>query len=130
MPDRDWQAEVALLRERESKSRQILGLPDDADRAAVRRAFRRASLACHPDANAADPEAARRFHLVCCAYRFLIGGEACEALDAFRAGPEPRGRARRGFDNPWAYWCWWREQFFRGNREAGIERRDGRGKAR
>lgn len=39
---------------------EVLGLERGADAAAVKAAFRRAALSCHPDVNAA-PEAAVRF---------------------------------------------------------------------
>jgi len=112
MPTRDWQAEVALQRRRDRLSRAILGVDETADEAQIRRAFRRASLAHHPDANPADDQAARRFHLLRCAYEFLTAGRTCAALDALAAdmNDEPETTNRR--DNPWRYWHWWKEVFF------------------
>ena len=46
----------------------VLGLPEDADAAAVRRAYRRLARACHPDANPDDPQAAERFLTLAAAY--------------------------------------------------------------
>jgi len=112
MPDRDWQVEIALLQERDRKSRAILGVLEAADRAEIRRAFRRASLAHHPDANPQDASAAARFHLVCCAYKFLTEGEACPALDDLECPPSPYMDGKYRLDNPWGYWCWWRDKYF------------------
>ncbi len=120
MPDRDWQAEIAVSQERERKARVILGVSESADRAAIRRAFRQASMACHPDKNRGDAEAGRRFHLICCAYKFLIEGKACPALDEMESPPPapPDGGTFR-LDNPWGYWCWWREKYFGSNADVG-----------
>ena len=111
MPDRDWQAEIALLQERDRKSRAVLGVSDIADKDEVRRAFRRASLVHHPDVNGGDGDASRRFHLAHCAYKFLIEGEACAALDEL-GNPPPHRDGKYRLDNPWGYWCWWRDNYF------------------
>ena len=112
MPDRDWQVEVALLQERDQKSRAILGVSETAGRTEIRRAFRRASLAHHPDVKGGEGDASRRFHLVCCAYRFLTEGEACAALDDLEFPPSPYMGGKYRLDNPWGYWCWWRDKYF------------------
>jgi len=109
MPDRDWQAEIARIQERDRKSRAILGVSKTAGRREIRRAFRRASLAHHPDVNGGDDDASRRFHLVCCAYKFLTEGEACAALDE---PSRPHTDGKYCLDNSWGYWCWWRESYF------------------
>ena len=112
MPDRDWQADIALLQEREHKARAILGVPESAGQQEIRWAFRRASLAHHPDVNGGDEECSRRFHLACCAYKFLTEGEACAALDELEEPRVPMTDGKYRLDNPWGYWCWWRESFF------------------
>lgn len=112
MPDRNWHAEISLLQERDRKARAILAVSEKADDQEIHRAFRRASLAHHPDLNGEDEECSRRFHLVCCAYKFLTEGEASAALDEFDS---PRPMLKSGkyeMDNPWGYWCWWCESFF------------------
>lgn len=114
MPDRDWQAEIALLKERNLKSRAILGVSETADRAEIRRAFRRASLAHHPDANPEDAGSAARFHLICCAYKLLTEGKACAALDNLVCPAPPHTDGKYRLDNPWGYWCWWRDKYFLG----------------
>jgi len=112
VPDRDWQAEIARLQALDRKSRAILGVSESADRAEIRRAFRRASLAHHPDVNGGEGECSRHFHLAICAYKFLTEGEACAELDALDAPPAPMTDGKYRLDNPWGYWCWWRENFF------------------
>ncbi len=49
----------------------VLGLSEDADAAAVRRAYRRLARDCHPDANPGDPRAAERFLTLAAAYAVL-----------------------------------------------------------
>jgi len=112
MRDRDWQADVALVQERQRKARAILGVSDAADNAMVHRAFHRASLEHHPDVNRGDGDSSRRFQLICCAYKFLTEGEACPALDELDTPPVSMTVGRYRLDNPWGYWCWWRESFF------------------
>lgn len=115
MPDADWQAETARMQQRDRKARALLGVSQTAGREAIRRAFRRVSLQCHPDVRAPDGEAPRRFHLVRCAYKFLTEGEACAALDELDEPPAPQTQGKYRLDNFWGYWCWWRETFFDGN---------------
>jgi hypothetical protein len=112
VPEKDWQGEIRLLRERRRKARAILGVPDTTDRAGIRRAFRRASLASHPDVDSTSREAGRRFHLVCCAYKCLTEGQSCEALDEIELVHEAPGDSKYHLDNPWGYWCWWRDKYF------------------
>jgi len=114
MPDRDWQAEIVLLQDRDRKARAILGVSQTAERAEIRRAFRRASLEHHPDVSGGDKDASRRFHLACCAYKFLTEGEPCAALDELDAPPAAMPDGKYRLDNRWGYWCWWRDKFFDG----------------
>jgi len=100
------------LQERDRKSRAILGVSQAADRTEIRRAFRRASLMHHPDANPQDESAAARFHLICSAYKFLTEGEASAALDDLESPASPQADGKYRLDNPWGYWCWWREKYF------------------
>ena len=100
------------MQERDRRSRALLGVSETADRAEIRRAFRRATLGHHPDVNGGDGDASRRFHLVWCAYRFLTESEACAALDVLGSPPLRRTDGKYRPDNPRGYWCRWREKYF------------------
>ena len=114
MSEPDWQTDIRRLKERERTARAILGVSETADAAEIRHAFRQASLVCHPDVNPDDRKAADRFHLVCCAYKFLTEGETCADLDGYAAPAVPHTDGKYRRDNPWGYWCWWRETYFDG----------------
>ena len=61
---------------------QILGVADDADAAAVRRAFRRLAKRWHPDRNREAPEAAEeRFREIVAAWRVLGDAERRRRYD-------------------------------------------------
>jgi len=110
--DRDWQAEIRVLQEREKKARQALGVSDRANADDIKRAWRRESLKHHPDHNSGSAESHRRFILINCAYRCLTEGVGCDELDS----EKPLGEALTGgkyrLDNPWGYFAWWRENYF------------------
>ena len=112
MQDRDWQAEIALLQEREKKAYAILGIPKTSSRGQIKRAFRRGCLTCHPDRNPEDAQAKQRFHLICCAYKLLTEGYVCPELDKAGLPPEELTAGKYHLDNPWGYFAWWRENFF------------------
>ena len=112
MQDRDWQAEIALLGERERKAYAILDIPETSSRRQIKRAFRRTCLLWHPDKKPQDKDAKRRFHLICCAYKLLTEGYVCPELDEAGLPPEKLTAGRYHLDNPWGYFAWWRENFF------------------
>ncbi|EKO39267.1 MAG: DnaJ-class molecular chaperone [Solidesulfovibrio magneticus str. Maddingley MBC34] len=62
----------------------VLGLPEDADAADVRRAYRRLARDCHPDANPDDPRAAERFLTLAAAYAVLSHPARRAAYDGCR----------------------------------------------
>lgn len=64
----------------------VLGLSSGASEREIRGAYRRLALACHPDHNPGDPDAAARFGRVHEAYLALTGGGT--------AGFEPLGAGR------------------------------------
>lgn len=112
MSDEDAQSAAQRLLEREARARAILGVDTAAGTDDIRRAFRRLSLACHPDTNPDDKDAARRFRIVCCAYKLLAKGETSPELDQADLTRLSQSETERCLDNDWAYWCWWRDRFF------------------
>jgi len=110
--DRDWQAEIALLQERERKAYTILDIPETSSRKQIKRSFRRACLACHPDKNPQDEHAKQRFHLICCAYKLLTEGYVCPELDEAESPAQEFTAGKYRLDNLWGHFCWWREKYF------------------
>ena len=92
---------------------RVLGVDEDADERAVKKAHRRACLNHHPDANSGDGKAHSRFLLVQCAYELLTKGAICDLplLDLksdLPAAPDDK----YNLDGHWGFFMWWREQFF------------------
>ena len=112
MQDRDWQAEIALLQERERKAYAILDIPETSSRRQIKRAFRRACLVYHPDKKPQDKDAKRRFHLICCAYKLLTEGYVCPELDEAEPPAQEFTAGKYRLDNLWGHFCWWREKYF------------------
>jgi curved DNA-binding protein CbpA len=72
---------------------QVLGVPADASRAEIARAYRQLARGAHPDTQGTDPAAAGRFQQITEAYRIL--GDPARRARYDRAHPRP---ARRGRD--------------------------------
>lgn len=70
----------------------ILGVPRDADREAIKKAFRALAATCHPDVSA-EPDAEERFRELVEAYEVLSSADA-------RARYDRRGFARRAPSPP------------------------------
>jgi len=60
----------------------ILGLPPDANKSQIRRAYLRLAKRFHPDRNPDDPEAEERFKHVQWAYENLIGQKGQEGISS------------------------------------------------
>ena len=112
MQDRDWQAEIRLLQRRERTARRILGVSDSDGVERIKLAWRRLSLEHHPDCNDGSLKSHQRFALANSAYRCLIKGQDCEQLDVVHLRDEEFTDGKYKLDNPWGYWCWWREKYF------------------
>lgn len=63
---------------------RVLGVADDADTAAIRKAYRRLAKQYHPDANQGDPKAAERFKEIGEAYGVLSNEEKRRQYDQMR----------------------------------------------
>src|SRR5215510_1515246 len=59
----------------------ILGVPQNANDAAIKTAFHRTAKACHPDLNAGDPTAEQRLRQAVAAYEVLKNPQQRAALD-------------------------------------------------
>ena len=64
---------------------EILGIDSNADDNAIKKAYRKKVLTCHPDKNPDNPNAAELFHEMTKAYSVLIDIEARKAYDEFLA---------------------------------------------
>lgn len=92
---------------------KILEVTEDADKQALKKAYRRTSLKYHPDHNPNDSDAHKKFSLVNCAYELLTEDKPCEMLleeiKSWEGVPEDD---KYKLDNLWGHFLWWREKFF------------------
>ena len=94
-------------------ARRLLGVGADASPEDLKRAYRRAARAHHPDHNTNNDEANRKFTLIKCAYELLAFDTPCDALLAEMDTPTGTDADEKyNLDNPWGHFCWWRERFF------------------
>jgi hypothetical protein len=104
---------------------KILGVSEDADKDALKKAYRKASMKYHPDHNQDDLDAGKKFALINCAYELLAEDKPCpkllEEINAWEGVPEDD---EYKLDNPWGHFLWWREKFF------GSEERKGQNRGR
>ena len=99
-------------------ARRLLGVPEHAGAAQLKRAYRRAAIEHHPDHHGNTAEANRRFALIKCAYELLAfdkPGDALLAEAGSRSGVPENDTYR--LDNRWGHFCWWRERFFGSDRK-------------
>lgn len=118
--DTHWQDVLRRRQKMERLARQILRVSQNADAAAIKKAFRRLAKQCHPDKTPGDPEAHRRFQEIINAYEFLTNGESRGwNPDTANAADEQQIGDYKA--NDWGYFCWWRDNFF--GAESGPRRR-------
>ena len=63
----------------------VLGVPKEADDAAIKKAYRKLARKLHPDQNAGDPKAEERFKEIGEAYAVLSDPEERRQYDQIRA---------------------------------------------
>src|SRR3954466_10186126 len=88
----------------------VLGVPKDADKAAIRKAYRKLARKYHPDANAGDAKAEEKFKEISEAYDVLADEKRRREYDearslfgsgsfnGFGGGYRPGGGRSAGFD--------------------------------
>ena len=59
----------------------LLGIESDADESAIKKAYRKKALLCHPDKNPNNPKAAETFHEITEAYSILTDKDTRKAYD-------------------------------------------------
>src|SRR5690625_7350506 len=87
---------------------KILGVPQDADAATIKKTYRKLARNLHPDTNAGDPQAEQKLKEIGEAYAVLSDTEQRKEYDAYRAmdgggarsaaGPG-RGNGGAGFED-------------------------------
>lgn len=75
---------------------QVLGVPEDADADAIKKAYRSLAKKHHPDANPGDKKAEERFKEIGQAYEILSDPEKRRRYDSMRRSPFSGGRAPGG----------------------------------
>ena len=92
---------------------KILGVTEDTNKEDLKKAYRKASLKCHPDHNPDDADAHKKFSLVKCAYELLAEDKPCEMLlEEIKSWPGVPDDDKYKLDNLWGHFLWWREKFF------------------
>jgi hypothetical protein len=86
----------------------------------LKKAYRKASMKCHPDRNQDDADAVKKFVLVKCAYELLAEDKPClqllEEVNTWEGVPED---SKYNLGNLWGHFLWWREKFFGSKKEEG-----------
>jgi len=115
MKNDDYEFREVISRDLETRRAacKVLGVREDASAEVLKKAYRRASLAYHPDHNPNDSDAHKKFLLVKCAYKLLAEDEPCEMLlEEIKCWPGAPEDDKYKLDNPWGHFLWWREKFF------------------
>ena len=101
---------------------KILEVEECADKMALKKAYRRASLEYHPDHNGQIPDANKKFILVKCAYELLAEDRPCplllEEINSWLSVPDDE---KYKLDNPWGHFLWWREKYFNSKKKRGKQ---------
>ena len=116
--DFEFMARITRDLEARKAACRILGVSEDADQNDLKKAYRNASMKCHPDHNQHDPDANKKFALVKCAYEVLAEDKPCaqllEEINTWEGVPEDD---KYKLDNPWGHFLWWREKYFGSEKE-------------
>ena len=105
---------------------KVLGVEETVDNKQLKKAYRRVAMNFHPDKNANDPDASKKFTLVKCAYELLVNDKPCpELLEEINSWPGVPEDDRYQLDNPWGHFLWWREKYF--GSECNTKKKENRG---
>ena len=103
-------------------ARRVLAVPENASIEQLKRAYREAAIAHHPDHKGNSAEANRQFVLIKCAYELLAFDKPCDELladtDSWSNVP---AHSEYRLDNRWGHFCWWREKFFGSENKKGKD---------
>ncbi len=106
-----WQEEIHKQKDKERLARRILGVPEDADALAIKKAFWLLAMRYHPDRHSRDREARKTFQNIVNAYEFLAKRKARGWNPADEDAPAGEERIGEYLANDWGYFCWWRESY-------------------
>ncbi len=111
--DLEFMERISLDLEARRVACKVLDVDETADRKQLKKAYRQAAMKFHPDKNSNDPDAAKKFTLVKCAYQLLAEDKPCPELlkeiNSWSGVPEDD---KYKLDNAWGHFLWWREKFF------------------
>ena len=114
MDEWDFQSDIGRHAEARRIALAILELEEGAGQREIKKAFRRAALANHPDRNPDDPEAQRRFIAALHAYGYLNGDTSVEETLRGIRSQVRLAHGGKGYDlsNDWGFFLWWRDRYF------------------
>jgi len=124
----DWKfvERIRLDLETRRMACKVLGVEETVDNKQLKKAYRRVAMKFHPDKNANDPDASKKFTLVKCAYELLANDKPCpELLEEINSWPGVPEDDKYQLDNPWGHFLWWREKYF--GSESNTKKKENRG---
>lgn len=110
--DLGFQRRLAELEAARARARRILEVPEAADEATLRAAYRRLARRHHPDRSPNDPDAHQRFLVIRAAYELLAHGRLSPFLTSEEIPSEAEPHGKYNTDSRWGHFLWWREKFF------------------
>jgi DnaJ-like protein len=123
--DPDFMKRISRDLEARQAACKLLEVQESASEEELKRAFRRAAVACHPDHVGNTEDANKRFTLIKCAYELLANNTPCEKLleevGSWTKAPE---NDRYKLENRWGHFLWWRDKFFEPQPRSGPGRRN------
>jgi len=104
---------------------KLLEVQESASEEELKRAFRSAAVACHPDHVGNTEDANKRFALVKCAYELLANDGPCEKLlEEINSWTNTPENDQYKLGNSWGHFLWWRDKFFEPRPRSGPGRRN------